>query len=122
MVVYSYKQATRKHRDSMTLTEEKILDNFKNLLLKKIRLHKLILFGSRARGEAGPYSDMDVVVILQGVASGRAIDYVSDCAWEAGYEHGIVIIPIVFSKEEWENSPERYSLLSQAVKAEGITV
>ncbi len=104
----------------MNTVEKKILDTFKSLLLKKLLLHKMILFGSRARGDATPYSDMDVVVVLDEMANEHDIDYVSDCAWEAGFEHGVVVVPIVFTKEEWENSPERYSLLAQAVETEGI--
>jgi len=63
---------------------------------------------------------MDVVVILDDASGEHDFDYVSDCAWEAGFEHGIVIVPVVFSREEWENSPERYSLLAQAVEREGV--
>ena len=104
----------------MNTTEENGLDKFKSLLLERVRVHKMILFGSRARGDAGPCSDMDVVVILDNLSDERDFDYVSDCAWEAGFEHGIVIVPVVFTQEEWENSPERYSLLAQAVEAEGM--
>ncbi len=104
----------------MNTIEKKILNKFNVLLQKRVKLHKMILFGSRARGDATPYSDMDVVVILDETANEQAMDYISDCAWEAGFEHGIVVVPIVFTKYEWENSPERYSLLSQAVEKEGI--
>jgi predicted nucleotidyltransferase len=104
----------------MNTTERAVLDKFKALLLERVRSHKLILFGSRARGDAGPYSDMDVVVILDDASSEKDFDSVSDCAWEAGFENGIVIVPVTFTREEWENSPERYSLLAQAVETEGV--
>ena len=42
------------------------------------------------------------------------------CAWEAGFERGLVIVPIVVSRKEWEEGPERVSLLHQAVQTEGI--
>ncbi len=45
---------------------------------------------------------------------------VSECAWEAGFEHGIVITPVVFTRDEWENGPERYSPFVQTVMSEGI--
>lgn len=106
----------------MNETERIILNKFKKLLLDKIKIHKVILFGSRARGDSGPYSDMDVVVILNNSSEESDYDYVSDCAWESGFEYGIVIVPVVFTREEWENSPERYSLLVQAVDAEGVAV
>ena len=80
----------------------------------------IIPFGSRARGDADPQSDMDVVVILDGVADNDTKNYVSDCAWEAGFEHGIVVVPVVFTRNEWKNGPERQSLFVQAVETEGV--
>lgn len=106
----------------MNTIEKKVLDTFKALSSKRVSLHRMILFGSRARGDATPYSDMDIVVVLDETANEQDMDYISDCAWEAGFEHGIVVVPIVFTKDEWENSPERYSLLSQAVEKEGISL
>ena len=104
----------------MNALEKRVLDKFKALLLKQVSLYKLILFGSRARGDAGTYSDMDVVVILDDASNEQDFDYVSDYAWEAGFEYGIVIVPVVCTKKEWEESPERYSLLAKAVKREGV--
>ena len=104
----------------MNTTEKIALDNFKALLLERIGLYKLVLFGSRARGDAGPYSDMDVLVILADDCGEKDFDYISDCAWEAGFEYGIVVVPVVFTRNEWENSPERYSLLAKAIETEGV--
>ncbi|MGB9623296.1 MAG: nucleotidyltransferase domain-containing protein [Phycisphaerae bacterium] len=106
----------------MDATEKVVLDRFKALLSRRVRVHRIILFGSRARGDADPQSDMDVAVILDGVSDDKARDAVSDCAWEAGFDQGIVVVPVVFGRGEWENGPERYSLLAQAVQAEGLEV
>ena len=83
----------------MDAIERTILDKFKALLLERVKLHKLILIGSRARGGAGPYSDMDMVVVLDDASSERDFDPVSDCAWEAGFEYGIVIVPVAFTRK-----------------------
>jgi predicted nucleotidyltransferase len=104
----------------MKSIEKTVVDRFKTLLLRRVRLHRMILFGSRARGDADPQSDMDVVVILDGVADNDPKNYVSDCAWEVGFEHGIVVVPVVFTRKEWENGPERQSLFVQAVETEGV--
>ena len=105
----------------MNSLEKHILDTFKTLLVKKVKLHYLILFGSRARGDADPDSDMDVLVVVDELTK-EVEDYISDCAWEASFEHGIVMVPIVFSTNEWEHSPERSSLLADAIRAEGIVI
>lgn len=106
----------------MDKIEETVLDTFKELLLKRGNLYKLILFGSRARGDADPYSDMDIVVVLNDSANEEDFDYVSDSAWGAGFNHGIVIVPVVFTRSQWQNSPERYSLLAQAAETEGVSL
>ena len=104
----------------MNTVEKRVLEIFKTLLLQRVSLFKMVLFGSRARGDADPASDMDVVVILDGPLNEKIKEEVSDCAWQAGFEHGIILVPVVFTQEEWENGPERHSLLVQAVKAEGV--
>jgi predicted nucleotidyltransferase len=106
----------------MNVVERRILDRFKALLLKRVSLYRMILFGSRARGDAIQSSDMDVVVILNGPSSQSDLDYISECAWEASFEEGIVTVPVVFTREEWENGPERYSLLAKVVSKEGVVI
>jgi len=100
--------------------EKRVLERFKKLLLQRVSLLKMVLFGSRARGDADPASDMDVVVILNGPLNEKIKEEVSECAWQAGFEYGIVLVPVVFTRDEWENGPERHSLLVQAVEAEGV--
>jgi len=102
--------------------EKQVLDRFKAALQERLHVFEIILFGSRARGDADPLSDMDVVVILDGEADDHSRDLVSDCAWEAGFESGIVIAPIVFSRTEWETDASRHSLLGKAVAQEGLPV
>jgi hypothetical protein len=100
--------------------ETLVLGKFKESLLKRLRISNIILFASRERGDADPFSDMDVVVVVSGECDDKAREYISECAWEAGYQHGIVIVPVVFTKDEWENGPERFSLLARAVEGEGL--
>jgi uncharacterized protein len=106
----------------MTTIEREVLDRFKALVSNSTRLHQMFVFGSRARGDADPDSDVDVVVILENSSSLESHNLVSACAWEAGFDQGMVIVPVVFSRDEWENGPERSSLLAQAVEREGIAV
>jgi len=69
-------------------------------------------------GGCDPDSDMDVLVVLDGPVS-NSPEIVSDNAWEVGFEAGIVVLPIVVSRESWEKGPERVSLLASAVREEG---
>jgi predicted nucleotidyltransferase len=103
----------------MNRVEKNILKSFINLMTDKVSLNKVILFGSRARGDAEPESDMDVLVIVNRLTE-KEEEYISECAWEAGFEHGIVLVPVVFTVDEWESGPERFSLLAEAIRSEGV--
>jgi len=106
----------------MNNIEKIVIDKFKTLLSEHIGLHTLTLFGSRARGDADPDSDLDVLVILDSQPTDNERELISDYAWEAGFEYGIIVVPIVFARREWEEGPERHSLLNLAVQADGITI
>ena len=84
--------------------------------------YSLTLFGSRARGDADEQSDMDVLVIVEQPEDYELLMFVYDCAYEAGLECGILLNVVVVSRDRWENSPERSSLLAEAVRQEGIAV
>jgi DNA polymerase sigma len=100
----------------------KIIHKFKRLLEPKVKLHHIYLFGSRARGDADPDSDMDLLVVLDEPKTRDVSNIVSDCAWQAGFDDGVVIVPIVVSRDQWETGPDRASLLAMAVREEGISI
>jgi predicted nucleotidyltransferase len=106
----------------MQPVESEILDKLTALLRQRVPVHRVIFYGSRARGDAHPQSDLDVVVVLADAAGAGAEDLVSACAWEAGFERGVVVTPVVFTRSEWEDGPERESLFVKAVQAEGVVL
>ena len=106
----------------MTAAERTILERFKGLVSERVALYKLVLFGSRARGDADPDSDLDLLVVVGGAADQTTRDWISNCAWEAGFDSGIVIVPVVYGRAEWDRGPERHSLLVQAVERDGVPV
>jgi hypothetical protein len=91
-------------------------------LCRSVAVDRLIAFGSRARGQAEPDSDLDVLVVLPAAPSYAIRQIVSECAWEVGLDRGLVIAPVVVSREEWDHGPEQNSLMAQAVRREGVPV
>ncbi len=115
----------------MKTKEKRILERFKHLLEERVHLCVFALFGSRARGDAGRYSDMDVLVVVDQLDKPTS-DYISDCAWESSFgsgivvvpvtyslSSGIVVVPVTYSLSEWEGI-ESQSLLAANIKVEGI--
>lgn len=104
----------------MTEQDRKLVAQFRYLLeQRKVELHELTVFGSRARGDGDHDSDLDVLVVT-GHDTRSVRDAISDCAWEAALGSGVVIATTVISRTDWETGPERSSLLAQAVRQDGI--
>jgi|WetSurMetagenome_2_1015567.scaffolds.fasta_scaffold323722_3 uncharacterized protein len=106
----------------MTENEKELVQKFKSLLEDHLHVYSVVVFGSRARGDSSQESDLDVLVVIEETETWQVRKFVYDCAWEAGFESGIVVSPIIFSRDRWENSPERASLLAVAIREEGIPV
>ena len=84
------------------------------------RLIRLVLFGSQARGDAKPDSDIDVLVVLQGpVDSGEEISRCSEFKAALCLTHGIVISSVYVSEDQYRN--EQSPLLLN-VRREGVPV
>ena len=84
------------------------------------RLVHLVLYGSQARGDALPGSDVDVLVVLAGpVDPATEIEHVSPITAALSLEHDIVISCVYISEARYiqENSP-----LLLNIRREGIAV
>jgi predicted nucleotidyltransferase len=84
------------------------------------RLVKMILFGSQARGEGGPDSDIDVLVVLRGpVDDWEEGDRTSEATAAVCLRHGVLIQRFFVSEDEYADAP--ISLLRN-VQREGVAV
>jgi predicted nucleotidyltransferase len=93
----------------------------KNRLAGFVQLVDFSVFGSRARGDAMEDSDMDVFIEVENLdkdLKGR----VQDAAWEVGFENFMVISPLIFTRDELENSPLRSSPIVRVIKEEGSQI
>ena len=99
----------------------KIARKFLGELRKKIKNVEVILFGSRAEGKEENYSDMDLCVIVDKLDK-KTESVILDTAWKIGFEENIVIVPIIFTKKEWLNSPLTQSLIYKEINKKGVKV
>lgn len=67
---------------------------------------KTILFGSEARGEAHPDSDIDLLILVDGdKMSLEQEEIITLPLYELELKTGVVISPIIMLKKLWENRP-----------------
>ena len=99
----------------------RIARELKSRLSSLVELLDFKVFGSRARGDADEYSDMDVFFEVESLDSALK-EKISEIVWEVELNNYTVISPLIFTREELENSPLRSSTIVEVIAEEGVAV
>ncbi len=103
----------------LTSEDRLIAEEFKEKLDKVATILDFRVFGSRARGDHTPESDLDIFLEIR-ESEKKILEKISDVAWEVGFPHYMAITPIIFTQDEIENTPLRSSPLVKVIREEGI--
>ncbi len=104
----------------MNPTLQPILEQLKQKLttLYGDRLHHLTLFGSQARGEAEPGSDIDVLVVLRSrVNPGEEIKRTGRIVADLSLQYDVVISCLFMDETHYKT---RNSALLRNIRREGV--
>ncbi len=73
--------------------DPRLLEDLVRRVVEAVAPRRIILFGSAARGDMGPHSDLDVLVVVpDGTAVGPAIDKIYRNMWGLGFAADFVVI------------------------------
>ncbi len=87
-------------------TREEIMRRIREVVKHNLSgVSHVYLYGSRARGEASVDSDWDVLIILDKPQIDQSdYDNVTYPITSLGWELGEMIIPVLYTKNEWESN------------------
>ncbi len=84
------------------------------------RLVEVVLYGSHARGDAHPDSDVDLAVVLDDMSSPwEELRLMDEILWRHSFEHGVTVSATPVALRAWSR-PDRP--LVKAAKAEGVRI
>jgi predicted nucleotidyltransferase len=85
------------------------------------RVREVRLFGSYGRGEATEHSDVDVLILVDGLTEMERIE-VTDAATAVMLETGLPIAPLPLSTEELAEIRRRERALARTLDRDGIWI
>jgi predicted nucleotidyltransferase len=103
------------------MDEKTVLTELKDSLKQVAgdRTVRLVLYGSRARGDYDKESDIDLAIIVQGLTrelKNRMLDKVTDLE----LKHLMPLSAIIFSEDEFKRLKERERRIALDIEGEGI--
>jgi predicted nucleotidyltransferase len=104
----------------LTDAERAALVDLARTLRERCGAREVILFGSRARGDAGPDSDIDVLCLNELGATWEACNQIWTTAAEVRDRHDVFFQVIVVGWDDWDHGVSQALPLKRNVERDGI--
>jgi predicted nucleotidyltransferase len=99
--------------------EKRALKRLREELFARYPIIDFRLYGSKARGEGRPDSDLDVMIELPDYAPVMVAE-IDDIVYRINLEHDVFISALVFGKDELEEGPMSESPIYKVIQKEGV--
>lgn len=106
----------------LTKMEREALEAAACLLRERFPIVNVILFGSKARGDADVHSDIDLLLISSKALHWRDEKAVVETLFDIGIQYDVIFSPIFASSEEWDHGLFKEFPIYDAITREGAVV
>ena len=88
------------------MSRKEIVNQIRQAIRRVAPTATVILYGSEARGDARPDSDIDVLILLDGEKRNyRREDELAGELYDIELVSGVLISPMIMLRKHWENRP-----------------
>ncbi len=99
--------------------EGRALKKLQEELSAKFPIIDIRLYGSKARGEGRPDSDLDVMIEIPAYDR-TMVAMIDDIIYRINLEHDVFISALVFGKDELEEGPMSEAPIYKVIQREGV--
>ena len=97
-----------------------LLQRCKRAIRQVVGDSDVILYGSRARGDAGEYSDYDILIIVNGPVDMPLKEKILLNVYPLELETGAALTLMTYNKEQWDSPLYRAMPFHKNVDREGV--
>jgi uncharacterized protein len=108
-------------KTGLNTADREIAWKLRQRLAQGVKIEDFRVFGSRARGEATPDSDLDVFLVVTELTPALR-RWIDEIAWEVGFNNDRVISTLVTTRRGLEQGPFGAQAVVQAIEREGIPI
>ncbi|KFD41465.1 hypothetical protein DK28_0208740 [Peptococcaceae bacterium SCADC1_2_3] len=101
--------------------EHLAIAEFKQKIIDKFGRAEVTIFGSKARGNENVYSDIDLLVLLEGEVNNSIEEEIFDLGFEVELKYDVILGIVIYSKKFWNSSGKLLPLYNN-ISREGIIV
>ena len=102
--------------------EQRLLERCRDFIHEVVPGATVILYGSRARSDAKPDSDYDVLILTKEPVNWHLEDAIREKLYPLELETGAALSIAVFNEQEWNSPLYRAMPFNQNVRREGIVL
>ena len=99
-----------------------LLRKCKRLIRRLLPDATVLLYGSLARGTAGPDSDWDILVLTPKRLTYAEQEPIRNAVYDLELQHDVVLSLLFYAQEEWNDPLHRVTPFNRNVSREGVVI
>ena len=107
---------------SLMKNESEAIEAAIRMLKSEFSVSKVILFGSKARGDHDEHSDIDLLVVASKLLHWKEEKAIIGALFDIGMEYDVIFSPLFTSIDEWENGIFTEFPVYQEISRDGAVV
>ncbi len=107
---------------SLMKNESEAIEAAIRMLKSEFSVSKVILFGSKARGDHDEHSDIDLLVVASKLLHWKEEKAIVGTLFDIGMKYDVIFSPLFTSVDEWENGIFTQFPVYQEISRDGVVV
>lgn len=103
-------------------TDKVLLDRCRRAIRRAVPDADVILYGSRARGDANEHSDYDILVLVDQPVNVALKDRILSSIYPLELETEAMLTVVTYNRRQWESTPYRDMPFHRNVERDGVIV